>query len=87
MFTLHIESKVEEAPQAVYPCDDFDSSDPKFTSKVLEGRWARVMPRTAKDVLYLQMLEHHRDKFAPYDGDGILVRAECLSLRILPFAP
>lgn len=85
MFTLHIEAVKEDAPHAVFPCENFDSSDPKFFTKELKGAWVRVIPKTAKDVLYLQMLEHHQDKFAPAEGNGVLVKADSLARRLVPF--
>lgn len=87
MFTLHTDNIREEEPQGVFPCDNFDSSDPKFFTKALKGTWIRVIPKTAKDVLFLQMLEHHQDKFAPADGDGVLVKPETLARRLVPFQP
>jgi hypothetical protein len=39
----------------------------------LSGTWHLVMPHTAREVLALQMLEHQIDKFAPADGNGVLI--------------
>lgn len=40
-----------------------------------ERRLVRVFPSASRpwEVLFLSMLEHRRDKFAPAHGDGILV--------------
>jgi hypothetical protein len=32
-----------------------------------------VMPHTAREVLALQMLEHQVEKFAPAEGNGVLI--------------
>lgn len=39
----------------------------------LSGTWHLVMPHTAREVLALQMLEHQFEKFAPANGNGVLI--------------
>ena len=39
----------------------------------LAGTYHLVMPHTAREVLALQMLEHQIDKFAPAEGNGVLI--------------
>lgn len=39
----------------------------------LAGIYHLVMPHTAREVLALQMLEHQIEKFAPAEGNGVLI--------------
>jgi hypothetical protein len=39
----------------------------------LSGTWLLVMPHTAREVLALQMLEHQMEKFAPANGNGVII--------------
>ena len=39
----------------------------------LAGTYHLVMPTNAREVLALQMLEHQIDKFAPAEGNGVLI--------------
>ncbi|MBU6170616.1 MAG: hypothetical protein KGQ87_03865 [Verrucomicrobia bacterium] len=39
----------------------------------LAGTYHLVMPSNAREVLALQMLEHQIDKFAPAEGNGVLI--------------
>lgn len=38
----------------------------------LKGDWWLVMPETARDILFVQILGRH-ERFANYDGEGILI--------------
>ena len=42
------------------------------------GTFARVTIKTAKDWLFVRVLQHGEDYFAPASGDGLLVKAELL---------
>ena len=42
------------------------------------GTFARVTLKTAKDWLFIRLLQHGEDYFAPASGDGLLVKAELL---------
>jgi hypothetical protein len=42
------------------------------------GTFARVTIKTAKDWLFIRLLQHGEDYFAPASGDGLLVKAELL---------
>lgn len=39
----------------------------------LSGTYHLVMPHTAREVLALQLLEHQFEKFAPANGNGVLI--------------
>jgi hypothetical protein len=56
-----------------------DSKFQLYRRKRLEGRWWRVKPINAKEVLALAMLAHRQEKFAPEEGGGVLVSDEALS--------
>lgn len=43
-----------------------------------DGKLVRVYPVTARDIFGLQMLDHHREKFAPVRGGGVMVTHEAL---------
>lgn len=43
-----------------------------------DGALTRVIPHTSRDVFGLQMLDLHREKFAPAKGGGLLVTPEAL---------
>lgn len=42
------------------------------------GTFARVTIKTARDWLFIRLLQHGEDYFAPASGDGLLVKAELL---------
>lgn len=44
----------------------------------LSGIFFRVSPQSNREILAIQMLEHHREKFAPAHGDGVIVTFEAL---------
>jgi hypothetical protein len=67
----------EDAPEAIYRRDD-NTNTPLFGSMILPGKWLRVFPKNAKDVLFIQLLEHAKDKFAPLHGEGILINPDVL---------
>lgn len=45
----------------------------------LKGTYYKIIPSNAKAVFALQMLEHRLEKFAPAEGNGVLVTAEALA--------
>ena len=44
----------------------------------LPGRWKRVIPETYKDVFWLQGLDNQNEKYAPAEGDGLLIKEQIL---------
>ncbi len=52
--------------------------DFKFESNIEEGDFYRVIPNTARDVLFLQMLGKNVDVFLPREGEGLLVRCSAV---------
>ena len=50
----------------------------RITTRTLKGPHVRVIPKTAREVLSLQMLEHRREKYAPARGNGVILTPEAL---------
>lgn len=50
-----------------------------FESYELKGTYYKIIPSNAKEVFALQMLEHRVDKFAPAEGNGILITEQALA--------
>ena len=50
-----------------------------FEAHELKGIYYKIIPSNAKEVFALQMLEHRAEKFAPAEGNGILVTAAALA--------
>lgn len=76
--TLFLNPKREDNPTAVCPVKATINDELEYPHKVLSGTWWRVMPSTGADHCFLSMLEHHRDKFAPAKGDGVLLSTEVM---------
>lgn len=70
--TMPLTARPEIDPEVIVPRPD-NLSDIKFGTEIRSGHWWRVFPRNGKDVKFLQFLDHHIDKFAPADGDGLLI--------------
>jgi hypothetical protein len=60
-----------------------------FETRYASGLFFRVYPKTCREVSALQMLQHHVDKFAPADGNGIIITKNAMmkfmSMKNLPF--
>jgi hypothetical protein len=54
-------------------------NNPVYETKTVPGRFFRVSPQCPQEVYALQMLETRVDKFAPAEGDGIIISAEALA--------
>lgn len=79
-FRLHLNAEQEMDPDVVVIRRKDNIVD--VSSKKLFGRYMRVKPTTGVDVLFLQMLQHGVDKFAPTTGDGIIVPAEVIDIAL-----
>lgn len=82
-FTLHLTAIPEVNPQIIWPFPGRSESMKDWESVSYEGNPAidskreklvRVFPSTGKDVIFLRMLQHRVDKFAPANGHGVLVK-------------
>jgi len=54
-------------------------NNPVYNTKTIHGRFYRVSPQCPKEIYALQMIENQMDKFAPAEGDGVIVSAEALA--------
>jgi len=53
-------------------------NDFTFKTKVLTGLCYLVIPKTSKEVFYIQMLTQNVDVFLPSEGDGLLLSSKSL---------
>jgi hypothetical protein len=79
MFTLRLNATTEKDPRAIVASFNVPNGLPQFQEKEISGKWLRVFPATARDVRFLQMLEHRVDKFAPASGGGVFVHPRALT--------
>ena len=49
-----------------------------FISDLLVGTYYLVIPKTAKEVYYLQLLIKNIDGFIPAEGDGLIITRKAL---------
>ena len=49
-------------------------SDLTFRVDVVEGLYYLVIPNSAREVLYIQMLGKNIDVFLPVEGEGLLIK-------------
>jgi len=47
-----------------------------YSTDVKRGKFYLVQPTTAKEVFFLQMLEHNVQKFTPAVGHGVLITVD-----------
>ena len=60
------------------PDTEVMKSTPSYIGKIIPGTFYRVSPQTSAEILALQTLEIHREKFSPASGDGVIVSPEAL---------
>jgi len=53
-----------------------DAPQPSFTGKTIIGDFYLVRPTTAKEVFAIQMLDHHREKWAHKSSSAIVLTKE-----------
>lgn len=63
--------KIETNPEVVVkkPVKDIYS----YTTGFVRGEFFRVIPDGFREIFLIQMLEMHQEKFAPANGNGILI--------------
>jgi len=49
-----------------------------YLSKQLSGIWHRVWPIDGREISALRLMAHQEEKFAPTNGNGILISDEAL---------
>jgi len=50
-----------------------DAQQPSFTGKTIIGDFYLVRPTTAKEIFAIQMLEHHKEKWAHKSSSAIVL--------------
>tara|TARA_R100001163_G_C5066882_1_gene205559 strand:- start:4068 stop:4295 length:228 start_codon:yes stop_codon:yes gene_type:complete len=50
-----------------------DENDFSFSVKQLEGAFYRVVPKTGREVLFLQSLKKNVFVYSPAEGDGLII--------------
>ena len=79
LISLMRASRKEVDPVGLAPSRDPQDRDVVDIVEItLKGNWIRVFPTNAREILFLQMVEHQQDKFAPARGEGVLLRSEVL---------
>ena len=65
---------------------DLPNKDFQFISEKRVGSFYLVIPRTAKEVFYIQMLIKNVDVMIPAEGDGLILTCSCVDrlFHILP---
>lgn len=53
-------------------------NDFTFRTDVLLGTYYLVIPKTAKEVFYIQLLTKNMDVFIPAEGEGLLLSRKAL---------
>jgi hypothetical protein len=77
MITILNPPKLETTPTVIVRTSKVGEAYNSET-KPHPGTFARVTLKTAKDWLFIRLLQHGEDYFAPASGDGLLVKAELL---------
>lgn len=53
-------------------------SDFMFYVEIMEGAYYLVIPNTAREVYYIQMLGKNIDVFLPVEGEGLLIKGAAI---------
>ena len=59
--------------------EELPPSDFTFVIEKQMGEFYLVVPRTAREIIFLQMLGKNIDLFVPTEGEGILVKTSVLA--------
>lgn len=73
---MFAQRKMVPNPAVVTRGQPLENGDPSFETKTLTGAYYQVIPRTAKEVNFLQDLVLGENKFVPDKGDGVIIPAE-----------
>jgi hypothetical protein len=73
MFPIHRKIK---NPEVIMPLTDKISQRTSYERQTLLGTFYNVTPTTEREVMALRMLDHRVDKFAPAQGEGVILTAE-----------
>jgi len=61
---------------------DLPNGEIKFVTQKTAGLWYRVIPHTAREVFYLQMLPKNVKVLVPAKGDGVFVRGDSIPKKL-----
>jgi len=78
MKTLFKERRVETNPTVLVKKDHPLKNDFFFIRKKLVGTFFRVIPRTGKEVFFIQGLIKNSNVFTPETGNGLIISPSCL---------
>ena len=78
MSKLFQERVVENNPKVLLRQDNPVKNEFTFKMQERVGKFYRVIPTNAKEVLYLRALQKGYDYFAPAEGDGLIVSAHAI---------
>lgn len=78
MLTLHLTAVCAVCPMALVESVPGNSAACVVKPQKLKGAWYRVFPSSSSDVLRIQDLDHHVDKFSPAEGGGVLISARAM---------
>jgi len=73
----------EDNPCVITPVID-ERNQTKFEHRTLKGFFFRCWPKTAKEIMLIQMLDHRREKHAPASGGGIILTVEAYRRYFAP---
>ena len=57
----------------------FSKHDFHFEERKVKGKFYLVIPSTAREVLFIQLLGKNVDVFVPNEGDGLLIKEVCFT--------
>ena len=57
----------------------FSKHDFHFEERRVKGNFYLVIPSTAREVLFIQLLGKNVDVFIPNEGDGLLIKEGCFT--------
>jgi len=72
------EDKVEEDNPTVVIRKAVDTKEFIYASEKRVGRYYRVIPNSAREVFYIQMLLKNVDVLVPQEGDGLIISAKVI---------
>jgi len=78
MKKLFAKRAVEVNPKVLIRKDEPTKNDFGFIRKTLVGTFFRVVPSTAKEVLFIQALPKNYLVFTPEHGNGLIISPSCL---------
>ena len=79
MLTIHNTVICVVNPEALVKTTPTNSAASEVEPGRLQGMWYLVFPTTSTDIIRMQGIRHHVDKFTPTDGKGMLISPRAMS--------